>query len=121
MQNESFSGFSCVFFPWVGLSILIGLIGSARQISFWGAFFLSLFFSPIVGLIVTLLSKTEAEVQRQQELFDLQHQQKEALRSIQSNTANLIADELIKLRKLVDDGVISAEEFEIQKRKILRN
>ncbi|WP_264521878.1 SHOCT domain-containing protein [Flavobacterium sp. N1994] len=39
-----------------------------------------------------------------------------------STTSNIsIADELKKLKDLVDDGVITSEEFEQQKRKILGN
>jgi Short C-terminal domain len=32
-----------------------------------------------------------------------------------------IADELIKLKKLLDDGVLTKEEFESQKKKVLGN
>ncbi|MBR5455002.1 MAG: hypothetical protein IKV60_04335 [Rikenellaceae bacterium] len=35
---------------------LVGLIGSRRRIGFGWAFFLSLIFTPIVGLIFTLIS-----------------------------------------------------------------
>ena len=36
---------------------LVGLIGSRRRIGFGWAFFLSLIFTPIVGLIFTLISE----------------------------------------------------------------
>ena len=35
---------------------LVGLIGSRRRIGFGWAFFLSLIFTPVVGLIFTLIS-----------------------------------------------------------------
>lgn len=38
------------------LSVLVGLIGSGRRIGFGLAFLLSLIFTPLVGLIITLLS-----------------------------------------------------------------
>ncbi|MFI3285231.1 MAG: hypothetical protein R3Y08_01125 [Rikenellaceae bacterium] len=38
------------------LSVLVGFIGSGRNIGFGWAFFLSLVFTPLIGLIVTLLS-----------------------------------------------------------------
>ncbi len=40
------------------LSILVGMIGSNRRIGFGWAFILSLLFTPLVGLLITLLSQT---------------------------------------------------------------
>jgi PBP1b-binding outer membrane lipoprotein LpoB len=39
--------------------------------------------------------------------------------SMQAATPNLVADELEKLKKLLDDGVITQEEFDAQKAKLL--
>jgi hypothetical protein len=41
---------------WIILSIVVGLIGNGRTIGFMGGFFVSIFFSPLIGLIVTLIS-----------------------------------------------------------------
>ncbi len=38
------------------LSVLVGLIGSGRHIGFGWSFLISLIFTPLIGLIVTLLS-----------------------------------------------------------------
>lgn len=38
------------------LSVLVGIIGSGRRIGFGWAFLISLIFTPLVGLIVTLLT-----------------------------------------------------------------
>lgn len=38
------------------LSILVGIIGSGRKIGFGWSFLLSLIFTPVVGLIVALVS-----------------------------------------------------------------
>ena len=38
------------------LSVLVGIIGSPRRIGFGWAFLLSLIFTPLVGLIITLVS-----------------------------------------------------------------
>ena len=43
----------------VGLSILVGMLGKNRKIGFGFSFFLSLFLSPIIGLIITICSKKE--------------------------------------------------------------
>ena len=41
----------------VGLAALVGQLGKNREIGFGWSFALSLFLSPIIGLIITLLSK----------------------------------------------------------------
>lgn len=38
------------------LSVLVGIVGSRRRIGFGWAFFISLFFTPLIGLIAVLLS-----------------------------------------------------------------
>ena len=38
------------------LSVLVGIIGSRRHIGFGWAFLISLIFTPLVGLIITLIS-----------------------------------------------------------------
>ena len=42
---------------WIVFSILIGMVGKDRNIGFAGAFFLSLLLSPLIGLIIALVSK----------------------------------------------------------------
>lgn len=39
------------------LAVLVGLVGSRRRIGFGWAFLISLIFTPIVGLVVTLLTE----------------------------------------------------------------
>jgi phosphate/sulfate permease len=41
----------------VGLAALVGQLGKKREIGFGWSFALSLFLSPIIGLIITLFSK----------------------------------------------------------------
>ncbi|MGN7787404.1 hypothetical protein ACTJIJ_22920 [Niabella sp. 22666] len=42
---------------WIGLSILVGFVGSSRKIGFAIALIISLIFSPLIGIICVLLSK----------------------------------------------------------------
>jgi len=42
-----------------GLSLLVGFIGMKRKIGFFMAFWVSFFFTPIIGIIVTFLYKYE--------------------------------------------------------------
>ena len=51
-----------MIFGWILFSLLIGAIGNNRNIGFWGAFFLSLILSPIIGLIFTLISKSHTQM-----------------------------------------------------------
>ncbi len=41
----------------IGLAALVGQLGKSRKIGFGWSFTLSLFLSPIIGLIITLASK----------------------------------------------------------------
>ncbi|MBF0200243.1 MAG: hypothetical protein HQK66_02830 [Desulfamplus sp.] len=38
------------------LSYLVGLLGKNRKFGFWGYFFCSLMFSPLIGLLLVLAS-----------------------------------------------------------------
>ncbi|MCJ7446381.1 MAG: hypothetical protein MUO72_01680 [Bacteroidales bacterium] len=50
-----------IIFFLIGSCFIVGIIGNKRTIGFGKAFFFSLFFSPIVGLIITLLHKKEGQ------------------------------------------------------------
>lgn len=41
----------------IALSVLVGLLGRNRKIGFGLSFVLSLFLSPLIGLVITLFSK----------------------------------------------------------------
>jgi len=48
-----------VIFFWIVFCLVVGAVGGNREIGFGKAFFFSLFFSPILGLIVTLASTSD--------------------------------------------------------------
>lgn len=105
-----------IFLGWIIFSIIVGSIGNSRNIGFAGAFFLSLLLSPLIGLIITLISKDKQEEKYKEELLKTQ---KETLSNIKETKTSSVSDELIKLKKLLDDGVINQEEFDVQKNKLL--
>lgn len=107
------------FFGWLVLSAIVGAIGGERKIGVAGAFFVSLFLSPLIGLIITISSPRKEDEKIKEESLNLQRQQVETLSSIKNNGS--IADELIKLSELKDKGILTLEEFEIQKQKILNS
>lgn len=49
---------------WIVLSLLVALSGSGKKIGYWGVFFLSLFLSPLIGLIIGLVSGTKSPPSR---------------------------------------------------------
>lgn len=50
---------------WLVLSVVVGVVAAIRGRSFFGGFLVSLFFSPLIGLIVVLVSKTGEQLSRE--------------------------------------------------------
>lgn len=46
---------------WLTLSILIGAFGRQRTMGFWGYFFASIVLTPIIGLLLVLVSGRKEE------------------------------------------------------------
>ena len=90
------------------LSVVVALIGNNRKIGAAAAFFASVFLSPLIGLILVLASKRNDQEAYEQKMLETASQGKVST-----------ADELLKLKSLLDSGVITPEEFEQQKAKLL--
>lgn len=58
------------FFGWLIFSIVVGVIGSSRKIGFFMAFLASIILSPIIGLIITLVSKDKSDEKYKKELIE---------------------------------------------------
>jgi hypothetical protein len=50
-----------IFILYFGLALLVGLAGKNKNIGFGLAFISALFLSPIIGIVIVLLSKTKKE------------------------------------------------------------
>ena len=97
--------FLILFYPL--LCIGVGAIGKNRKIGFWGAFLISFFLTPIIGIIIALISpERDRPVIKDQSKTD---------------TAISVADELKKIQELKDAGTITDEEFTDLKNKLLKN
>jgi len=112
------------FFFWIGSSALIGLIGKNRDIGFWPVFLISLVGSPAVGFIFAVCSKRKNSIRRMIENQELQMRQFNnamfhPVNRVQSTNVTGSADELLKLKNLLDQGVLTQSEYEQQKAKIL--
>lgn len=114
-----------LFLGWIIFSFVVGFIGSGRKIGFWGAFFISLLLSPLIGLIITLISKSKENEAYEAQILNAQRSQQEALTKLSEEKtglyANSIADELEKLKKLRDENSITEEEFQILRNKAINS
>lgn len=106
---------------WLILCIILGSVGSNRKIGFWGAFFLSLLLSPLIGLIITLASKTREDEKYEKEILTIQKSQKQAIENLKIKDVGDIADDLLKIKNLLDNGVIDNKEYENLKSRIMKN
>jgi phosphate/sulfate permease len=113
-----------IFFSWIIFSFVVGFVGSGRKIGFWGAFFLSLLLSPLIGLIIALVSKNEADEAYKEKVLTVQQNQQETLKKLseteKTKTVSIV-DELEKLKKLREDNLITEDEFQNLKSKIINS
>ena len=96
-----------IFLFWFNFAVVVALMGDSRKIGVWAAFFISIFLSPLIGFIVVLAS-------------DKKHPQRVIIQSVPEVPTSK-ADELTKMKGLLDAGTISKDEFEVQKSKILNS
>lgn len=95
-----------VIIAWIFFTFVVAAIGGNRKIGFWGAFFISLLLSPLIGLIITLISPSNET-------------------HVITTTTNApqqpvtITLELERLKKLKDDGTIDDTEFQKLKNQLL--
>ena len=114
-----FEIFLWVIWFWILITVFIDIFRS-RDLSGWGKalWFLFVLFIPLIGVLVYLIARGgsmhERAVQQAQ-------QQDEAFRGYvqQAAGSGSSADQLAKLADLRDRGVITSEEFEREKAKIL--
>ena len=116
-----FEVFLWVIWFWILITVFIDIFRS-RDLSGWGKalWFLFVLLIPLIGVLVYLIVRGSSMHERQAR--DMQQQDAEARRYIQQAAAEApasTADQLSKLADLRDRGVISAEEFEREKAKVL--
>ena len=116
-----FEIFLWVVWFWILITVFIDIFRS-RDLSGWAKalWFLFVLFIPLIGVLVYLIVRGSSMHERQAR--DMQQQDAEARRYIQQAAAEApasTADQLTKLADLRDRGVISAEEFEREKAKVL--
>jgi membrane protein implicated in regulation of membrane protease activity len=114
-----FEIFLWVIWFWILITVFIDIFRS-QDLSGWGKalWFVFVLFIPLIGVLVYLIARGGKMHERAAK--DAQ-QQDEAFRSYVQQAAGEgnSADQLAKLADLRDRGVITAQEFEVEKAKIL--
>jgi hypothetical protein len=113
--------FLWVIWIWILIWVFIDIFRSP-DLSGWAKalWFVFVLFIPLIGVLVYLIARGDSMHERAAQ--QAQHQDEEARAYIQQAAASSpasTADQLAKLADLRDRGVISAEEFEREKAKVL--
>jgi ABC-type multidrug transport system fused ATPase/permease subunit len=116
-----FEFFLWIIWIWILIWIFIDIFRS-RDLSGWAKalWFLFVLFIPLVGVLVYLIARGSSMHERAAQ--DARRQDQEFRQYVQQAAASgsaSTADQLSKLADLRDRGVISAEEFEREKAKVL--
>ncbi|MFY9653024.1 SHOCT domain-containing protein [Trebonia sp.] len=113
--------FLWVIWIWILVWVFIGIFRS-QDLSGWAKalWFLFVLFIPLIGVVVYLIARggsmnERAAQQAQQQDQEFRSYVQQAAADSPANTA----DQLAKLADLRDRGVISAQEFEHEKAKVL--
>jgi type II secretory pathway predicted ATPase ExeA len=106
-------------FIWVILAILVGAFGSDKTVGFWGAFLWSLLLSPLIGIIIVIMSKSNTQKAYEDQAYRNQFHQTQMLSEMNKAKQETPTDELAKLKKLLDDKAITPEEYQTMKDKII--
>ena len=111
--------FLWVIWFWILITIIIDIFRS-HDLSGWvkALWFVFILFLPLIGVLVYLIARGGKMHEHQVQQAQLQEEQ---LRSYvqEAATSQSSADQLAKLADLRDRGVITAEEFDREKAKIL--
>ena len=110
--------FLWVLWIWILIYIFIDIFRS-HDLSGWAKalWFIFVLFIPLIGVLVYLIARGGKMQERA--VRDAQQQDKEVRAYIQDAAGSTPADQLAKLADLRDRGVISAEEFEREKARVL--
>ncbi|WP_050577335.1 SHOCT domain-containing protein [Pseudomonas cremoricolorata] len=105
------------------------MLANSKGRSFWGFTLLSVITSPLLGLIIVLIvSDLNKESAREAHLAAENERHLESIKAIARSTGTTapaqehvsVADELEKLAALKERGVLTDEEFSVQKKQLLQ-
>ena len=114
-----FEIFLWIIWIWILIYVFIDIFRS-RDLSGWGKalWFLFVLLIPLIGVLVYLIARGNSMHERA--VQEAQHQDREFRAYVQdAASSGNTADQLAKLADLRDRGVITADEFEREKAKVL--
>lgn len=91
-------GYIYVFVFWIGMTLVLGALGSKKNIGFGFAFLWSFLLSPIIGLAIVLLSKQKKDLEKVKES---------------------ILNQLDKIDSLKEKNILTESQFENEKRNLI--
>ena len=115
-----------IIFGWVFLSFLCGLVLSGKNTGFWGTFFLCLFLSPLLGVIISATSgnkeirqtkKESKSVEKEKLLKQIENLKKEEELDLISEEGKIKLDELTAVYKNYDEWYNSQKKNRVIERK----
>ena len=111
--------FLWVLWIWILIYVFIDIFRS-HDLSGWAKalWFIFVLFIPLIGVLVYLIARGGSMQERARQQAQQQDQQFRAYVQDAAGSGNT-ADQLTKLAELRDRGVITADEFERQKAKVL--
>ncbi len=104
------------FLIYIFLCFLIGYSGKERKIGFGISFLVSLFLTPLVGFILTILSSNKAQAEYYETLNE---ELKKKNESIVYDQITRKSAELKRLQELRNSGKITFDEWKDQKNKLM--
>jgi len=115
-----FEIFLWVIWIWILIWIFIDIFRS-RDLSGWGKalWFIFVLFIPLIGVLVYLIVRGSSMHERAAQQAQQQDQEFRAYVQDAAGSSGSSADQLAKLADLRDRGVITPQEFEREKAKIL--
>ena len=112
--------FLWIIWIWILIYVFIDIFRS-HDLSGWAKalWFLFVLFIPLIGVLVYLIARGSSMQQRAQQEARQQDQQFRAYVQDAAGSGGSTADQLAKLADLRDKGVITPDEFEREKAKVL--
>ena len=103
-----------IFIIWLAGSIFSGIIASNKNRSFFGYFMLGALLSPLIGIVAALVVKDNSEP-------TIQKVEVQNTSSSNDNKTSEGANKLKELNSLKEQGLITDEEFEEKRKKIVND
>lgn len=104
---------------WFLGAFIVGFFGIDRKIGYWGSFFASVFLSPLIGLIITLFSETNANAAYKKKQLELLENRNNETTTVEVFPKTSKEERLKELADLKSKELISEEEYITSRKKII--